>query len=142
MGLNQLFDHFLGGQPASAQSVFQASGIAGVTGRIPVGLTGGLAAGGVLGLLAGNRKLRKSAGKLAGGAAGIGGGAALGALAYSAYRKWQMAEPSTHSGGAGTTAPPGSTGISTELSSGRRILPGSILKTISARTVTRSRSHW
>lgn len=117
MGLNQLFDHFLGGQPASAQSADQANGIAGIAGRIPAGLTGGLAAGGVLGLLAGNKKLRKSAGKLAGGAAGIGGGAALGALAYSAYRNWQKAEPSGQSGGAGATAFHGSAAISTAPSS-------------------------
>lgn len=117
MGLNQLFDHFLGGQPASAQSANQASGIAGVAGRIPTGLTGGLAAGGVLGLLAGNKKLRKSAGKLTSGAAGIGGGAALGALAYSAYRNWQMAEPSTGSGRPATTVHHGSSGISAAPSS-------------------------
>lgn len=113
MSLNQLFNHFLGGQPASSQSANQAHGIAGIAGRIPAGLTGGLAAGSVLGLLAGNKKLRKSAGKLAGGAAGIGGGAALGALAYSAYRNWRNAEPSAQSGAVGTNAYHGSPAVST-----------------------------
>jgi len=53
------------------------------------GVAGGLAAGGVLGLLLGNKKARKSVGKLAGGAVGYGGAAVLGALAYKAYQNWQ-----------------------------------------------------
>jgi len=53
------------------------------------GVAGGLAAGGVLGLLLGNKKARKSVGKLAGGAVGYGGAAVLGALAFKAYQNWQ-----------------------------------------------------
>lgn len=53
------------------------------------GMAGGLAAGGVLGLLLGNNKARKTVGKLAGGAVGYGGAAVLGALAYKAYQNWQ-----------------------------------------------------
>ncbi len=53
------------------------------------GVAGGVAAGGLLGLLLGNKKARKKVGKFAGGVAGYGGAAALGALAYSAYRNWQ-----------------------------------------------------
>nr|WP_316628009.1 DUF533 domain-containing protein [uncultured Brevundimonas sp.] len=50
---------------------------------------GGVAAGGLLGLLVGSKKARKTAGKLAGGVVGYGGAAALGALAHRAYQKWQ-----------------------------------------------------
>jgi uncharacterized membrane protein YebE (DUF533 family) len=50
---------------------------------------GSMAMGGVLGLLLGSKKARKMAGGLAGSAVGYGGAAALGALAYRAYRNWQ-----------------------------------------------------
>jgi len=86
MNLNQVLDQFLGGQSGE-------SGKPGVpanpSGSIPGGLLGGLAAGGLLGLVAGNKKLRKSAAKFTGGAIAVGGAAALGAVAYNAYRKWQ-----------------------------------------------------
>ena len=49
------------------------------------GFGGGMAAGSLLGLLVGNKKVRK----FAGGAVGYGGAAALGALAYRAYQNWQ-----------------------------------------------------
>lgn len=49
------------------------------------GVAGGLAAGGLLGVLLSNKKARKSVGKLA----GYGGAAALGALAFRAYQNWQ-----------------------------------------------------
>lgn len=49
------------------------------------GAAGGLAAGGMLGLLLGSKKVRK----MAGGVVGYGGAAALGALAYRAYENWQ-----------------------------------------------------
>jgi uncharacterized membrane protein YebE (DUF533 family) len=52
-------------------------------------VAGGAAAGGVLGLLLGNKKARKKVGKLAGGVVGYGGAAALGALAHRAYTNWQ-----------------------------------------------------
>jgi uncharacterized membrane protein YebE (DUF533 family) len=52
---------------------------------VPGGAVGGFAAGGVLGLLLGQKKIRK----LAGGALGYGGAAALGALAFRAYQNWQ-----------------------------------------------------
>ncbi len=87
MSINQLFEQFLGGQGNGVQnnSAGTSSGLGGLTG----GLAGGLAAGGLLGLLVGNKKMRKSVGKFAGGAIGIGGAAALGAVAYGAYKKWQ-----------------------------------------------------
>ncbi len=52
---------------------------------IPGGALGGLAAGGLLGMLLGQKKMRK----MAGGALGYGGAAVLGALAYRAYQNWQ-----------------------------------------------------
>lgn len=53
---------------------------------------GGVAAGGLLGLLVGNKKARKTVGNLAGGVVGYGGAAALGALAYRAYQNWQAGQ--------------------------------------------------
>ena len=55
---------------------------------MPGGALGGFAAGGLLGVLPGQRKLRK----MAGGALGYGGAAALGALAYRAYQNWQAGQ--------------------------------------------------
>lgn len=54
---------------------------------------GGALAGGVLGLLLGNKKVRKKVGKLTGGAIGYGGAAALGALAYRAYQDYRGGKP-------------------------------------------------
>jgi len=53
------------------------------------GALGGFAAGGVLGVLLGNKKARK----MVGGALGYGGAAVLGALAYRAYQNWQVGQP-------------------------------------------------
>lgn len=50
------------------------------------GMVGGLAAGGILGLLLGG----KSGRKMVGGLVRMGGMAALGALAYRAYQNWQQ----------------------------------------------------
>lgn len=86
MSLNQVLDQFLGGHQGQ-NSISGAP--ADVPGAIPGGVLGGLAAGGLLGLVAGNKKLRKSVSNLAGGAVVLGGAAALGAVAYTAYRKWQ-----------------------------------------------------
>jgi uncharacterized membrane protein YebE (DUF533 family) len=62
---------------------------------------GGALAGGVLGLLLGNKKVRKKVSKLTGGVLGYGGAAALGALAHRAYQDYssgksvQAAGPAT-----------------------------------------------
>ncbi len=73
------------------------------------GVAGGLAAGGVLGLLLGNKKARKKIGKLAGGAVGYGGAAALGALAYRAYQNWQDGQqPPSDPSAPATGQPPAS----------------------------------
>src|SRR3546814_8936382 len=50
------------------------------------GLGGGALTGGVLGLLLGNKKLRK----MGGGVVAYGGAAALGALALKTYQDWQQ----------------------------------------------------
>ncbi|MEM1401073.1 MAG: DUF533 domain-containing protein, partial [Pseudomonadota bacterium] len=59
------------------------------------GVAGGLAAGGLLGVLLSNKKARKSVGKLA----GIGGAAALGALAFKAYQNYQANQQNPAAGG-------------------------------------------
>lgn len=99
MSVNQLLEQFLGGQQTGAPSgpPPQNDGIAtkagGMLKSIPGGMAGGLAAGSLLGLVVGNKKVRKTAGNLAGGAASIGGAAALGALAFKAYQGWQSSDP-------------------------------------------------
>jgi uncharacterized membrane protein YebE (DUF533 family) len=70
-----LLDQFLGGQ---ARQKFQQSGLN--------SFGGGAAIGGVLGLLLGGKSVRK----MAGGALGYGGAAALGALALRAYQNYQQ----------------------------------------------------
>lgn len=55
---------------------------------MPGGELGGLAAGGLLGLLLGQKSIRK----VAGGVLGYGGAAALGAFAYRAYQNWQAGQ--------------------------------------------------
>lgn len=54
--------------------------------KIPGGLVGGAAAGGIIALLLGNKKARKFAGK----AAGYGGAAVIGGLAYQALQNWRQ----------------------------------------------------
>lgn len=68
----------LGGQQSPAGGGF----------GVPGGALGGFAAGGLLGVLLGQKKFRK----MAGGALGYGGAAALGALAYRAYQNWQAGQ--------------------------------------------------
>ncbi len=86
MDPTKLLDQFLGGDAKAALD--RASGAArqraGAMGGIG-GLAGGAAAGGLIALLLGNKKVRK----MAGGVVGYGGAAALGALAYRAYQNWQ-----------------------------------------------------
>lgn len=93
MSLNQLFDQFLGGSQQPAAGEPQGNQQGGLSNILPGGVSnqmlGGLAAGGVLGAVIGNKKLRKSATKVAGGAVGLGGAAALGYVAYKAYQNWQ-----------------------------------------------------
>jgi uncharacterized membrane protein YebE (DUF533 family) len=99
--LEQFMDFKAGepGAPAAQtdQSVRGAGGLGGIA--------GGLAAGGLLGMLIGNKKARKKIGKLAGGAVGYGGAAALGALGYRAFQNWQAGKQPDTAGGLTTSAP-------------------------------------
>ena len=89
MNSQRLLDQFLGPQMgAAAESKLQsAAGYLSSQGA-KAGLVG-VAGGGLLGLLVGNKKARKTAANLAGGIVGYGGAAALGAMAFSAYQRWQ-----------------------------------------------------
>jgi uncharacterized membrane protein YebE (DUF533 family) len=91
---NNLFEQFLG--PNAANSIRQTSGATKqqLDNMGLGGFAGGAVAGGILGLVLGNKKMRK----MAGGAAGYGGAAAAGALAFKAYQNWQQ-------GKAAATAP-------------------------------------
>ncbi|MQX35794.1 tellurite resistance TerB family protein [Roseospira navarrensis] len=66
------------------------------------GVAGGALAGGLAGVLLGSKKGRKVAGKVA----TYGGLAAVGGLAYKAYRDWQARQPQPGAGQASTTPPP------------------------------------
>lgn len=91
MSFDQLLNQFIGSQQQNVQAPTgnqpQSSG--GGLG-IPGGLIGGLAAGGLLGAVVGNKKMRKTATKMAGGMVGIGGAALLGVVAHKAYQNWQQ----------------------------------------------------
>lgn len=94
MSLSQLFNQFLGGGQQSNNGDKQSLGdtLSGLGSKVPGGALGGLAAGGLLGVLVGNKKMRKTVGKVAGGAVGIGGAAVLGAVAFSAYKNWKSGD--------------------------------------------------
>jgi uncharacterized membrane protein YebE (DUF533 family) len=66
------------------------------------GPAGAALAGGVLGLVLGNKKLRK----LGGGALGYGGAAAIGALAYKALQNWQQGRSATPAASPAALPPP------------------------------------
>lgn len=92
MNMNQLLDQFLGtGNGQSPVNQKPASndgaGLSGIASKIPGGLAGGAAAGGIVALLMGNKKARKFAGK----AAGYGGAALLGGMAFKAFQNWNQA---------------------------------------------------
>ena len=87
---------------------------------IPGGSAGALAAGGVIGLLLGNKKARKTIGKLGGGAVKVGGAALLGALAYNAYRNWQAGKAPVAAGNADVAALPAPDGTAFDPVAGAR----------------------
>lgn len=70
------------------------------------GVGGGLAAGGLIGLLLGSKSARKTVGKIAGGAVGYGGAAALGALAYRAWRNFEAGKGGEPAVGSALPPPP------------------------------------
>ncbi len=93
MNIQNLLGQFLGGNANTApdQQVANAAPTQGTSGsKIPGGLMGGAAAGGVVALLLGSKKARKFAGK----AAGYGGAAVVGGLAFSALQNWRKAPDS------------------------------------------------
>jgi uncharacterized membrane protein YebE (DUF533 family) len=90
----QLLDRFLGtpggnrppGAPAAPGTGFQLpGGLSSITRAVPGGAAGLAAGAGLLATMLGGKKVRK----MAGGAVGYGGAAALGALAYRAWQNWQ-----------------------------------------------------
>ncbi|CAH0212984.1 tellurite resistance TerB family protein [Roseomonas sp. CECT 9278] len=83
-----LLDRFLGPNAAAGAGDL-AQRARGALGGNAGSLMGGAAAGGLLALLLGNKKVRK----VAGGVVGYGGAAALGALAYRAWQGWQQGTP-------------------------------------------------
>jgi uncharacterized membrane protein YebE (DUF533 family) len=83
-----LLDRFLGPNAAAGAGDMAQRARGALSGNTGA-LMGGAAAGGLLALLLGNKKVRK----MAGGVVGYGGAAALGALAYRAYQGWQQGTP-------------------------------------------------
>ena len=108
MNIQSLLNQFIGPGDTPSSAGNSAPGIGDALSRlgdkIPGGLAGGAAAGGVMALLMGNKSARKFAGK----AAGYGGAALLGGLAYKAYSNWQ------HNKGSQATAWSGTGGIMAE----------------------------
>ena len=89
MNIQHLLNQFMGSGESAAPAGTAAQGIGDTLGKLgdklPGGLAGGAAAGGLMALLVGNKSARKFAGK----AAAYGGAALLGGLAYKAYSNWQ-----------------------------------------------------
>lgn len=90
MDVARLLQGFLGdmqggGQPAAQGGQPGQQAAARGPGGLPSGMMGGAAAGGMIALLLGTKKGRKLGGK----AIKYGGMAAVGGLAYKAYRDWQ-----------------------------------------------------
>lgn len=90
MNPQALLDQLLGSQTTAAAGEKLRSASNSLSSPNAKVALGGVAAGGLLGLLLGNKKARKKVGKLAGGVVGYGGAAALGALAHRAYQNWQQ----------------------------------------------------
>ncbi len=111
MSLENLLNQFLGASnaaPASSDRPKQGvrDTLSNLSSGIPGGLAGGAAAGGIMALLIGNKSARKFAKK----AAGYGGAAMLGGLAYRAYQQWQE----NNAGRVSSTASPSDTTLSEE----------------------------
>ena len=105
MNIEGMLNQFLGQPSQAPQSTSAgqgtADGFGNLASKIPGGLLGGAAAGGVIALLAGNKSARKFAGK----AATFGGAAVLGGLALKAYQDWQ-ANPGSQDAEANPAATP------------------------------------
>ena len=108
MNPQNILQQFLGSNAAQSAGATLQSAQGKLANSGTAGVVGGLAAGGLLGVLLGNKKARKNVGKLAGGVVGYGGAAALGALAYRAYQNWQDGQSAQTPANAAPN--PGSTG--------------------------------
>lgn len=97
MDIQNLFNQFLGSQPGNSVHTAPAQKSSSFASALPGGLAGGAAAGGIVALLAGNKKARKFAGK----AATYGGAAVLGGMAYKAFKNWQSNSQNTSQGPTG-----------------------------------------
>lgn len=96
----KLLDQFLGSDTQDQNTDAPAQSGSGIPDALK-GFGGGLAAGGLAGLLLGTKKGRK----MAGGAAKIGGVAVLGGLAYKAYNDWQASKAGGSTAGQASTGP-------------------------------------
>lgn len=108
MSIQNLLNQFIGSSNAASSSDQVTTGIgdtlSNLSSNMPGGLAGGAAAGGIMALLMGNKSARKFAGK----AAGYGGAAVLGGLAYKAFQSWQQnssSQTSTDSANQTTSMP-------------------------------------
>lgn len=90
MNLQNFINQFIGSnaQDPKPDGVQRGVGdsLSKMSGKIPGGLIGGAAAGGIVALLLGNKSAKKFAGK----AAKYGGAAVLGGLTYKAFQSWQQ----------------------------------------------------
>ena len=116
--LQELFKQLSGNAGSSATSAGDAlkgigDGLGKAAGKIPGGLVGGAAAGGLMALLMSSKSTRKFAGK----AAGYGGAAVLGGLAYNAYRNWKEQQPN------GDAAMPGTQPHDMAAAPGQEMIP-------------------
>lgn len=102
MSMQDLLSQFLGATPAQTAgdetSQRVKATLSNIAGKVPGGLLGGAAAGGILALLVSNKATRKFVGT----AATYGGAALLGGLAYKALQNRQHASQTM----AGTNPPP------------------------------------
>lgn len=85
MNLQNLLNQFTGANLSQSNVNGLGGGLDQLAKKVPGGLAGGAAAGGIMALLMSNKKARKFAGK----AATVGGAAILGGLAYTAFKNWQ-----------------------------------------------------
>lgn len=90
MDVNQIIQGFLGSTTGTSEAKRSGQQDSGKSAGLPDGLLGGAAAGGMVALLLGTKKGRKLGGK----AIKYGGMAAVGGLAYKAYRDWQTQKTS------------------------------------------------
>ncbi len=86
MDVNKLLEQFMGSTRPDHTASSSAQGDKPLGDMLGGGFGKGAAVGGLLGLLMGNKKMRK----MAGGAVGYGGAAAAGAMALKAYQNWQQ----------------------------------------------------